>query len=378
MKLSELAATKQYEKLADHKGRILLLGLGSVGQAMLPLILRHIDCDPSKITVMELGEHEKLFKERWGSTGVKYTADRIVKSNLDAVLSDYLDEGDYLINVSLNIDGIEIVEWCLTHGVMYIDTSIERWENQPDETIPKLAERTLYFAHEQIRKMAAPYKGKGPTCVITHGANPGLVSHFTKAALLDIANAMGINHDIPDTRDNWADLMRRTGTKVIHIAERDTQVIDVPKVMGEFVNTWSCEGFWAEGRAPAELGWGTHEDVMPTEGVAHPEGPKNAIFLKQPGVATLIKSWVPLGGCYNGFLVQHSEAITISEYFTTKDRKYRPTVHYTYCPCDAAITSVHEFRGNELRMQHKKRIAKDEITSGIDELGVLLMGGDYN
>src|SRR5271167_2411171 len=120
MKLSELAATKQHEQLAAHSGRILLLGLGSVGQAMLPLILRHIDCDPRKITVMELGEHEKLFKERWGSTGVKYTADRIVRENLDIVLSDYLDDGDLLINVSLNIDGIAIVEWCLKHDVMYI------------------------------------------------------------------------------------------------------------------------------------------------------------------------------------------------------------------------------------------------------------------
>jgi homospermidine synthase len=31
----------------------------------------------------------------------------------------------------------------------------------------------------------------GPTAVITHGANPGLVSHFVKQALLDIASATG-------------------------------------------------------------------------------------------------------------------------------------------------------------------------------------------
>ena len=29
----------------------------------------------------------------------------------------------------------------------------------------------------------------GPSAVLDHGANPGLVSHFTKAALADIADA---------------------------------------------------------------------------------------------------------------------------------------------------------------------------------------------
>lgn len=388
MKLHEIAPEEQEEqkqsnseKLVDFKGRILIIGLGSVGQAIVPIVLRHITDDPKKVTVLEVGEHENLFKERWGSSGIEYVKLAIKKNNIDATLEKYLGEGDLLINVSLNIDGPTIVKWCLENGVFYIDTSIERWEEESDETIPKMNERTLYFAHDQIRKMAAPYKDKAATCVITHGANPGLVTHFTKAALLDIMHAMGHDVDVPESREEWAALMEKSGTKVIHIAERDTQVIDTPKVIGEFVNTWSCEGFWAEGRAPSELGWGTHEDTMPAGGMQHKEGPRNAIYLSQPGVATLIKSWVPLGGHYNGFLVQHSEAITISEYFSKSNGNnvtYRPTVHYAYCPTDAALASVHEFRGQELEMQHVKRIIKDEIVGGVDELGVLLMGGKYN
>jgi homospermidine synthase len=121
---------------------------------------------------------------------------------------------------------------------------------------------------------------------------------------------------------------------------------------------------------------------MPDGGYVHREGPANAAYLKSPGVATLAKSWVPKGGSYNGFVVQHSEAVTLSDYFTLTDPSgniiFRPTVHYVYCPCDAAIASVHEFRGRELRIQDKKRIAKTEIVSGIDELGVLLLGHGMN
>lgn len=367
------------KKHATLEGRLLMIGYGAVGQSMLPLVLRHVSLNPYNITVIELGEHRELFNSRYPA--IKYIAKEIVKDNLDSELSKHVGPGDFLINVSLNIDGVEIVKWCLEHGVMYIDTSIERWKTQPDETIPKLAERTLYHTHQRMRGETSAFKGTGPTCVVTHGANPGMVTHFTKAALLDLARELGIATSVPQSRDEWARLMQSTGTKVIHICERDTQVIDKPKVKGEFVNTWSCEGFWAEGRAPAELGWGTHEDVAPVSGFTHAKGPRNAVYIDRPGVATLIKSWVPLGGSYNGFLIQHSEAITISDYFTVmKGTKaiYRPTVHYVYQPCDAAIVSIHEFRGRELQMQDVKRIAKDEITRGIDELGVMLMGHDKN
>ena len=57
---------------------------------------------------------------------------------------------------------------------------------------------------------------------------------------------------------------------------------------------------------------------------------------------------------------------------------YRPTVHYAYCPCDAAIASLNELRGYDYELQPKLRIMNDEITSGSDILGALLMGHAYN
>ena len=58
---------------------------------------------------------------------------------------------------------------------------------------------------------------------------------------------------------NYPALAKNSGVKVIHISERDTQITDKPKEVDEFVNTWSIEGFFEEGIAPAEMGWGTHE-----------------------------------------------------------------------------------------------------------------------
>ena len=366
------AKNEKYEKYAAFSHKILVLGYGSVGQAILPLILRHILVNPENITVLEKDDNKKVFDERHKNTGIKYVRQEITQSNYETELAKYVDDGGLIVNCSLNIQAKALLEWCMDHNVMEIDTSLERWGDKPDEKIKDLSERTLYHTHNELREAFKDSKGKA-TCVVTHGANPGYVTHLTKRALLLLAEKQKKKVNVPTTREEWADLMQKLGVKVVHIAERDTQVIDEPKVKNEFVNTWSCEGFWAEGRAPAEMGWGTHEDKNPEGGKSQ----GNAAYLNQPGVSVLMKSWVPKGEQYNGFLIQHSEAITISDYFTTEDGKFRPSVYYVYQPCDAAIASVHELRGRELDMQYKERVVKDEIVSGIDELGVLLIGDKF-
>jgi homospermidine synthase len=359
-------------KLAKFAGSIVLLGWGGMGSAMLPLLLRHLDVTHEQVTVIEKDDKTTEFRKQYPRVG--YVVEELTKINFSRVLGKYVSEGGLVVDLATDIDCIDMLRWCRTHGVLYINTSIERWATEPDEAIRKLPERTLWNAHRELRASVSRWPQGSPTCIVTHGANPGLVSHFTKAALLDIAKAMELDAETPTTRAQWAMLMKRTGTQVIQIAERDTQIINRPKEPNEFVCSWSCEGFWAEGRAPAELGWGTHEPSNPAGGALQLDD--SAAYLKQPGVNTLVRSWVPLGGAFTGFLIQHSEAITISDYFSTPS--FRPTVYYAYQPIDAAIASVHEMRGLALEMQDRTRIAKNEIVSGIDELGVLLLGHGKN
>ena len=361
---------KKTTKFTNFDKKILIIGYGSVGQAILPLVLRHITT--TNITVIEKDNNKALFNKRNSGNEVAYARVNVVRSNLDKTLAKYLEPGGFLIDVSCNINADDIMGWCWEHDVLYINTSLERWTDEVDENIPQLAQRTLYAMHAEIREFAQGYPNAS-TAIVTHGANPGLVTHLTKRALLELAKKKGKDATPPEDRQGWAMLMKSLGVKVIHIAERDTQILDRPKEKNEFVNTWSCEGFWAEGRAPAEMGWGTHENKNPENGKSQ----GNSAYLMAPGISVLMKSWVPKGGPYNGFCVQHSESITISEYFTTKDKKFRPSVYYVYQPCDAALASIHELRGRELDMQVKYRIAKDEIISGIDELGVLLIGDDF-
>jgi homospermidine synthase len=165
--------------------------------------------------------------------------------------------------------------------------------------------------------------------------------------------------------------------KVIHIAERDTQTAAFAKQPGEFVNTWSIDGFAGEGCQPAELGWGTHEKTLPADARHHDFGSGAAIYLMRPGASTRVRSWTPMAGPLHGFLITHNESISIADYYSVAEGgtlRYRPTVHYAYHPCDDAVLSVHELAGRNWQLQPRQRLMMDEIRNGVDELGVLLMG----
>jgi homospermidine synthase len=218
--------------------------------------------------------------------------------------------------------------------------------------------------------------GNDTTALITLGANPGLVSFLVKQALVELA---GTATKGPATREGWARLARRLGVRVIHIAERDSQVSSQRKRPDEFVNTWSCDGFVSEALQPAELGWGTHERELPADGAQHASGCRASIYLNRPGAATRVRSWTPLAGPYIGHLITHAESISIADHLSLGDPArpdYRPTVHYAYHPSDDAVLSLHELAGRQWRMQHNKRLVRDDIVAGRDELGVLLMGPD--
>ncbi len=120
---------------------------------------------------------------------------------------------------------------------------------------------------------------------------------------------------------------------------------------------------------------------MPPEGARHAFGCDAAIYLTRPGAGTRVRSWTPLAGPIQGYLITHNEAISIADYLTLREGGrvvYRPTCHYAYHPCDDAILSLHELQGNAFHQQSRFRLMNEEISDGIDELGVLLFGHANN
>jgi len=387
----------------EFKNKILFIGYGAVARCTLPMLLRHISIPLEHITILDFIDKTEELKP-YISKGLKFHITQINQDNLTSVLAQHLQPGDICVDLAYEIDTLSLLKWCHDNQVCYLNASVEEWH--PYGKSDTYAQ-TLYYRHMRIREVTDHWvndktkQKTGATAVLDHGANPGLISHFVRQAIVDIGTK-GVSEgkfssdkaervqslltkvkENKDRKDSFANLAMELDIKVIHCSERDTQVTNKPRELGEFVNTWSVEGFYEEGIAPAEMGWGTHEQWLPSRASYPPEGPKNEIFFKQAGMNTWVRSFVPPNHNIIGMVIRHGEAFSISEHLTVWDEKekvarYRPTVHYAYMPCDGAIASLQELRGQGT-LQSKIRIYRDdEIQSGADILGALVMGHVYN
>jgi homospermidine synthase len=358
-------------------GRLVFIGFGSVGQGTLPLILRHIDLPRERILIVTADDRGRKEAAEYG---VQFVVKPLRLDNYVKQLEPLLGKGDFLLNLSVDVSSAALIEYCLRRGVMYLDTCIEPWHGMyTDGSLPP-TRRSNYGLREAVLAMRRKYP-KAATVIPTHGANPGLISHWVKRGMVNIAQDSWGDVKIPKTKREWARLAMKLGIKVIHCAERDTQVAEPRKQRFEFANTWSVDGFVSEGRQPSELGWGTHEKHFPADGHRHGYGCDSAIYLGRPGMSVRVRSWTPSEGPYQGFMITHGEAISIADYFTVREKGkpvYRPTCHYAYHPCDDAVLSNHEIAGKNWTLQPKWRILMDEIFDGVDELGALLMGHPRN
>ena len=372
---------KKYKSIPDD-AYFIMIGCGSIGQGTLPLLFRHFKITPKHVVVITADERGRDVAKEFG---VSFTINPLYAHNYQDILQPYMVNGGFLINVSVDVSSLSLIELCHQHGVLYIDTCTEPWGGTYNNSSLSESARSNYALRLEVLEQRERLRG-GATAVITHGANPGMVSHLVKQALLNIArDTEFIVQKLPSSRQEWGQLARDLGIKVIHIAERDTQLatIAAAKQTHEFVNTWSCDGFISEGcYQPSELGWGTHEKEFPADAAKHPEQKDGceppSIYLTKPGGVIRIRSWTPDYGPYHGHIVTHAEAISIADYFSLSEQGatvYRPTVLYAYHPCDYAVMSIHEMAGKGMVEQKTKRVLRaHEIVSGMDELGVLLMG----
>ena len=371
----------------EFRNKVLIIGYGAVSKCTLPILLTHVTIPLENITILDFKDKSQDLKA-WTAMGLRFFKRKITVENLSQILTEYLSPGGLLIDLAWNIDTCEIVRWCHDNNVMYVNASVEAWDPDAELFTASPYEKTLYYRQMKLHELTKDLDNAA-TAVVDHGANPGLISHFARQGLFDIAHQMIADDIAPDPRGmemlirdcKFAELAMATGVKVIHCSERDTQIIRSPKKVDEFVGTWCIEGLKEEGTAPAEIGWGTHEKELPGRALVPPEGPKNEIFLTQMGINTWVRSWIPDQEIV-GMVIRHGEAFGISDRWTVwNDGKavYRPTVHYSYMPCDATIASLHELRGRNYELQPKLRIMNDrEIVSGADILGALLMGHPYN
>ncbi|GMG83100.1 homospermidine synthase [Paralimibaculum aggregatum] len=351
--------------------RLLVLGFGSIAASILPLLQRHIAIEPDRMLIISTDERYADIRE---TQGIRHEVRRLTPGNYREILGALLEPGDLLLNLTGGISSLDLVRFCLAQGIHYLDTSNERWEHgAADDDADDFAQHWCRLIGERDRLP------QDATALVSHGANPGIVSHFAKQAVENMARARGLLPDLPRSRWNWGLMARELGIKAIHISERDTQEPKVAPRRSEFFNTWSVEGMIEESDSNPCFAWGSRE--RPLRGAEVREEAVSVVG-QLPGRARdcMVRSWLPSFGEFFGAVIPHEETFSIAELFTHEaadgdggdafGARYQPTVIFAYRPCDAAWEGLHCARRGA-RTRHKVMI--DEIARGVDELGVLLL-----
>ena len=169
--------------------RILFVGYGAVAQCTLPILVKHLTVPPRNITVID-------FEDRRGPpavdrAGVRFVRDRVTPENLGArarpaSLGRRPPDRPGLEHRLLRDPPVvprprRAVRQHVGRGLGPVRRGAEN--KHPTE-------RTLYWRHMNIRRMMAQVERAGARRPCSSTAPiPGLISHFTKQGLLDIARA---------------------------------------------------------------------------------------------------------------------------------------------------------------------------------------------
>ena len=366
---------------------ILQVGCGGVGSSMPYLYVKHFRFKPKRVTIMDKDKVRlEALKKQFPT--INFVHMEMTKSNFKSIFDTYLKKGDVFVDLAWYIGTNDLLELSHERGIHFTNTAIEQWFDSHDCNLKTAECETLYRHQHAVRKMADKWGNVGPTAVVGHGANPGWISHAAKIGISDWVQYLSKKNSNDSAVKKavaalavgkYNEAARCLNIQVMHISERDTQITKVPKKVGEFLCTWSPTGLIEEGALPAEMGWGTHENM--SEYIKHfKSGPSNEVYMDTIAMNTTVKSYVP-GSEVLGMVIPHEEANSLS-YFLTVNKGgkavYRPTVHYAYMLPDVAISSLVEYQANGMpEVLKNERVIKDDIVSGADTLGVLFMSPKY-
>lgn len=285
----------------EFKNRIVMIGFGVVAQALLPMLVKHLRVPCAKIVVIDFADRTAALKP-WIEKGLRFFHERVTPFSLARLLSTHARSGDLIVDLAWSVDFFDIIQWAHDNEVLYVNASLESWDPTAEMHRKPTLEKSLYSRYTKLLPIIEKWRDT-TTAVVDHGSNPGLVSHFVKAGLLDIGENVLRENKLSIARkrrieglieeETFPQLARELGVKVIHCSEWDSQRADKAKPPDEFVSTWSPEGMWEESISPCEIGWGTHEKWEPPL-ASHPAtGPGNQIVLPQMGLNSWVRSWVP-------------------------------------------------------------------------------------
>ncbi len=310
---------------------VLLIGHGIVGRGVLRHLRGHITVvDRVPVQVQALP----------GQTVDVIQASVNPYTWLD-LLERHTRPGTIVVETATEIDTAEVVAWCHRNGRHFVNTVADIWH-------PTLMEWSEGYRRIEglMDRIVAPLLAlndahpSGPTSVVMHGANTGMVNHFFKQAMRGLARQRGLS-------------IEQIGAEVraAYVVEKDTICFrpGFEPDRGTFYNTWNIREFLIESAARPEYPQGGAVAIAP-------RALQRDLFLDDTAV--------------KGRIVSHEETFTMAHWLDRVGGNRGATVQFLYEASPVGLWSrVHHPFGSN----YVERIVTSEVDCGFDLVAALVV-----
>ena len=382
-------------------GRIVQFGFGAVGKSFYEKISKEIKFDENKYFVITMNSYEFDAFVNLGGLVSNFLVREVTRDNFKEVFGAILQEGDLLIDFADTVGTKDFCMWCADNNIMYLNTGEADW---PDHWYSIFEEnelkRSIREAHQKSEST-----NKYPI-VLQHGNNPGLVSHFVKAAIEYIVNTQfKKDRQFKELikRGRFNEVAKNLGIRMIHVNDIDLQEVKDEYSDNILFSTWCTDSFWFEMLSEATANIGTHEQIDFEDECNLVDYDKGYLEFQKIAADKKCRTVYP-GGEFEGFLVPHEETITIAKNLEVKDGEkviYRPSVMFIYSPCLYATNYFSKAKVNDypnpdplkpqdvenengqtiirgyVYPQNFEIVYQEKIAQGTEYVGVLLLGDNF-
>lgn len=365
--------------------QIMIYGFGIVAQSLVKILIKENIVEMSNILIAELDkkntkEFLKLGGNKENILNITINKDNMLK------LFDRLRENDFLIALPGDTDYAYLLEESIKRKIHFISASDGSFSENRDKYVPESLFNIRKYKTIKEKTRMLLNDNHVPTCVLEFGMNPGLISIFVKRALENIVKKdrgdfVDKNRDYLEkliNENKYAELSYQLKVRKIMLSDYDSMTFNVPYIDGKKYSPWNISGMFEEflGNSTEILG---SFDCL--------EGRDYCFYDKETGyiiynTCSIMneKEGISPSGIFSGYLVNHEELLTLSEYYTFSNGNgliYRPGIQFIYKPNDYTMQSgmkIYE-TGDNLE---DFLLTGDMIATNGESVGVLLKGDNFS
>jgi len=332
--------------MIKFKGTIVQFGFGAVGKAFYEKVKNEIQFNQYKYYVLTANKQELFNYKQLDGILANFIVVEIKKENYQEVFSKYLHEGDLLIDFADGIGTYDLCKWCGENNIMYLNTGEADWPENwycIFEENKKKEQLKLFFKDN-------PNINRHPI-VVHHGNNPGLVSHFTKAAIAYIVKTQfPLNFEYHTLLKQGAFnlLAQKLEINLIQVSDVDYQKLNVSYDPNILYNTWCIDSYFFEILSEATLDVSV-DNIQEFDDSLFVDKEKGYLRFNEIAINKKCSSVSPLGK-FEGYIVPHEETVSIAnslEVYNKEQCVYRPNVMFVYAPCEYAQDFIKQSKVND-------------------------------